>query len=307
MDEAYKKLLLKQQYRFLGEHTTLKICGWTKKSISNKGTCYKEQFYGIRAHQCVQMSPATNICNFDCLICWRKRHNEPFTTLDDPKEILSKIPTAQYNLLSGLGGFEETDQTKWKESATPKHIAISLTGEATLYPKLNEFIKESHKANYSTFLVTNGSTPKVLETIEPPTQLYISLDAPNEELFLKIDRPENKSSWKDLMKSLDILKNIKTRTAIRVTLIKNYNIVEPENYAKIIEDSAPLFVEVKSYMSLGESRQRLEREDMPSHEEIRNFSEEICKHCDYKIIDEHPRSRVTLLMKEDTPDRIMKF
>lgn len=307
MDKKYKNLLIKQQYRFLAEHSTLKICAWTKKALQNKGVCYKQQFYGINCHQCAQMTPATNICNFNCIICWRKRHNEPFKTIDKPKDILDQIPLQQRKLLSGIGGSEKVNKKLWKESDNPKHIAISLTGEPTLYPKLNEFIKEAHKRKYTTFLVTNGSTPKVLENLELPTQLYISIDAPNEKLFKKIDKPMKKTAWKDLMKSLEILKNLKTRTCLRITLVKKLNMLEPENYAKLITKSQPLFIEIKAYMLLGESRKKLEKENMPSHKEVKEFTKEICKHCNYKIIDEHIPSRVVLLMKKDLKNRIMKF
>jgi tRNA wybutosine-synthesizing protein 1 len=60
-------------------------------------------------------------------------------------------------------------------------------------------------------------------------------------------------------------------------------------------------------MFVGASRQRLSIENMPRHHEVREFAQQICDHCDYKIIDEQPSSRVVLLMKKDFDGRIMKF
>ena len=50
--------LQKMGYRFAGNnyHAAAKICHWTKKSILDEGVCYKEKFYGIKSHRCLQMS-----------------------------------------------------------------------------------------------------------------------------------------------------------------------------------------------------------------------------------------------------------
>ena len=305
------KLMKKQGYRFLGDHSALKICTWTKKAITNQGVCYKSQFYGIQSHLCAQITPTFN-CTQQCIFCWRDHtlHNQiSMDKLDDPKAILTNIPLAQKSLLSGVGGHTKVDKKLWKESDHPKHLAISLNGEPTLYPKLNELITEAHKLKYTTFVVTNGSQPETLKKITPPTQLYLSLDAPNEELFLTVNKPSKKDAWKDLLNSLKVLKNLKkkTRTAIRITCIKDINMIEPENYAKLIETASPHFVEVKAFMLLGGSRNRLMLSNMPRHHEVKAFAEEICQHSEYKIIDEHSKSRVCLLMKEDFQERIMKF
>jgi tRNA wybutosine-synthesizing protein 1 len=99
----------------------------------------------------------------------------------------------------------------------------------------------------------------------------------------------------------------KTRTTLRITAIKGLNMVEPEKYAALIIQSDATFVEVKSYMNVGSSRERLSYDNMPLHEEIRAFANQICKYCGYKIIDEQKESRVVLMMKKDRKDRIMKF
>ena len=143
---------------------------------------------------------------------------------------------------------------------------------------------------------------------EPPTQLYISVDAPNEELFNIIDRPIIRNAWSGLMKTLSMLPEIrkKSRTVLRFTLIKGLNMVEPEQWAEIIKLSEPMFVEVKAYMWVGMSRERLEQSNMPLHDEVKQFALEIAKYADYKLIDEHEPSRVVLLMKEDFEGRVMK-
>ncbi|MBW2997432.1 4-demethylwyosine synthase TYW1 [Candidatus Woesearchaeota archaeon] len=307
--ESYKKLLEKQQYEFIGNHSAVKICTWTKKSLRNEGVCYKEQFYGIKSHRCCQLSVTVNYCDMDCVYCWRDHYNEPFTDIDNPKELISKAIEAQRKLLSGFGGLDKVNKEKFQQAQDPNQFAISLTGETLYYPHLSEFIKEIKQHGGSSFVVTNGMLPDIIQNLEPPTQLYLSIDSPNKELQEQICKPLHKDSWERLLKSLDILKTLKpkTRTCLRITLIKDMNMIKPENYAKLISSAEPHFVEVKAYMFVGASRLKLLMENMPLHEDIKGFAAEIAKHCGYRLIDEHPASRVVLLMKQDFPERIMKF
>ena len=90
-------------------------------------------------------------------------------------------------------------------------------------------------------------------------------------------------------------------------MIKGLNMVYPEQWADIIRLSEPMFVEVKAYMWVGMSRERLEQENMPLHDEVKQFALEIANYADYKLIDEHEPSRVVLLMKKDFEGRVMKF
>ena len=298
MDQDYKKKLEEQGYRFIGEHSAIKTCEWKKKSLTNKGVCYKK-FYGINSHLCCQMSVAVNFCDEDCIFCWREHKNFSFEKIDDPNELLKNIPKAEKSLLSGLGGNEYIDKKKFSQAYNPIHFAISLTGESIYYPRINELIQEIHKNKGTTFLVTNGQSPSLLKKLTQPTQLYISLAANSKEMFNNICKPSRKNGWELLIKSLDLLKVLKTRTTIRLTLIKGINMTEPEKYVEILEKASPKFIEVKAYMRVGASRNRLDTKNMPLHSEIKEFAKEICKYSSYRIIDEQKESRVILLMKEN--------
>lgn len=309
VDDAYRKLLEKQHYEFIGRHSAVKVCTWTKKSLRDEGVCYKEQFYGIRSHRCCQISVTVNYCDMDCVYCWREHYNEPFTELDDPDALLARAVAAQRRLLSGFGGLDKVNRQKLEEAQEPTQFAISLTGETLYYPHLSDFIKELKRHGHSSFVVTNGMLPDVMEKLEPPTQLYLSVDSPNREIQKEICRPVHDDAWERLLRSLDMLKQLKnrTRTCMRVTAIKGMNMIDPDGYAALIRRAEPLFVEVKAYMFVGASRLKLSLENMPLHEEVKGFAESIAEGAGYKLIDEHPASRVVLLMKEDVPGRIMDF
>ncbi|MBS3073360.1 4-demethylwyosine synthase TYW1 [Candidatus Pacearchaeota archaeon] len=310
LQEQFKK----QHYGLVGKHSAVQICMWTKRSLKDEGSCYKQQFYGIKSHRCCQMSPSISWCQHRCLFCWRAIENTlgekmPINNLDDPKTIIEGCIREQRKLLAGFGGNEKVNKKRFQEAQEPMHFAISLAGEPTLYPKISDLIKELKKIGKTSFLVTNGECPDILAKICPPTQLYVSLDAPNEKVYKIINQPQIKNGWKNLMKTLDIVKKLKkkTRTVLRLTLVKNINMIGEVDYAKLVKKADPMFVEIKAYMAVGFSRNRLGLNFMPLHEEVREFANKIGKLCKYKIIDEKKDSRVVLLMKRDTKKRIMKF
>jgi len=62
--------LRKQGYRQVGNHSAVKTCEWTRKMLRGQGGCYKYVFYGIRSHQCLQMTTSM-FCASRCKFCWR--------------------------------------------------------------------------------------------------------------------------------------------------------------------------------------------------------------------------------------------
>jgi len=294
-------------------HSTVEICHWTKKSLKNEGDCYKKIFYGIDTHRCVQFSPAGMICNMKCIFCWRpaefmERISMSPDEVDDPEELMEGILRERRRLLSGYPGNPKVDMRKYREALAPNHYAISLSGEPTLYPKLPELIKylRSRPLTRSIFLVTNGVVPEMLERLMNedalPTQLYISMNAPNERLFRAINRPLVRNAWRLWLRSLDLMAEMKTRTVIRFTLIRGLNSDEKymQQYAELIRRANPHFVEIKSYMHLGYSTRRLKAENMLDHSEIKEYAEKLLRYLpEFSYMDEHPPSRIVVLQNEE--------
>ncbi len=297
--ESTKALLKKHGYHLAGTHGAVKTCLWLNKSLRGEGGCYKSKFYGIASHRCIQMTP-TLVCNHRCLHCWRaiELAVEIPEKWDSPENIVESCLAEQRRLVSGYGGSDFMDRTKWKEAFEPKHVAISLSGEPTLYPYLPELIGEFHKKNLLTFVVSNGTNPEALEKIKP-TQLYISLNAPDRETYEKVCTPLG-DTWENIKQSLDVLRDAKTSTAVRITLTKGLNMEKPEGFARLIGIAEPDYVELKAYMHLGFSRKRLAPDNMPLHEEVLNFSKKVVQALGYCIADESVNSRVVLLTKDGT-------
>jgi len=221
---------------------------------------------------------------------------------DNPKEIVDEAIKTQQELISGFGGNEKTTKQLFKEAKNPKHFAISLDGEPTLYPNLADFIKEIKSRSCTAFLVTNGTMPERLkELIEKnaePTNLYISVYGTNSEDYEKICRPFISNAFEKLKESLKLMKEFKeSRTIFRITAVKNLNMNKPEGYSELIKMSGPDFVEIKGYAWLGESRKRLKKENVPTIEEIKNFAKGLEELTGYRITNEDNVSRVVLLAR----------
>ncbi len=205
---------------------------------------------------------------------------------------------AQLRILSGYKGNPKANQEKYREALMPKHAAISLTGEPTLYAPLSGLIESFHRRGFTTFLVSNGTVPEALSQLsKEPTQLYISVCAPDEETFSETCRPQIQSAWEKLNETLSLLPSFNCPTVIRLTLVRNLNLKHPELYARLIERATPTFVEPKAYMHVGFSRLRLGFENMPSHQEIQEFAVQLAKEMGYNILDEAQESRVVLLSR----------
>ncbi len=252
------------------------------------------------------MTPALFYCTQQCLFCWRAQKGDlqvewdemALPKWDSPEDIVEESIKTQIKLLSGYKGNPEADQRKLREAFTPRQVAISLTGEPTLYKPIGELIQAFHSRGFTAFLVTNGTVPSALANLsEEPTQLYISVSAPNEEAFKTVCRSQIPNAWKKLNETLALLPSFNCPTVIRITSVCNLNMKNIKDYADLIDRANPTYVEPKAYMHIGFSRLRLSYENMPSHKEIRAFAAQLSQETGYDILNESEESRVVLLSR----------
>jgi len=318
-DPKMQSLLKKQKYQLSGKNTSVKKCGWTHNALREDRYCYK-QFYGIKAHRCIQFSPVL-ICNFQCQFCWRihesdiglenmyksydpKDKEKLEQMFDPPVEVADSIIQSQRRIIVGYKPV--VSEQKYKEAMDPKHATLSLTGEPFLYPWIPELVEELRKRDMTVFIVTNGSVPttllSILEKKSYPTQLYITLPAPGLKNFIRTHRPLDKEkSLEKIWDSLRIIgKGVPFRTVGRLTVAEGLNLIDPEGYAEMINTMNPSFVEVKGVVHVGAAEKRLPRSAMPSHESIKKFSLKLEKLTDYKIVAESEVSRLVILSNGST-------
>jgi tRNA wybutosine-synthesizing protein 1 len=187
-----------------------------------------------------------------------------------------------------------------KEANAPNQCAISLTGEPTMYAHLDGLIQALEKKGMRTFLVTNGTIPEAIEALQRlPTQLYVSVTAPDRQTYDKLCSPFGARGWTQLQKTLEMFPSISCRTVIRHTLVKGWNMHGIDAYAKLDLKASPMFIEAKGFSFVGESRLRMKAENMPTHAEIREWALELASATGYTILDEQIESRVVLMARTD--------
>lgn len=272
--------LTKQGYTIVGTHSGVKICRWTKSALRGRGSCYKNSFYGIASHLCMETTPSLS-CSNKCVFCWRHGTNPVSTTwrwqVDDPKLIFDGAKEGHYKKIKMMRGVPGVRAERFEEAMQIRHCALSLVGEPIFYPRINEFLGLLHGERISSFLVCNAQHPDQLQTLDRVTQLYVSIDASNKESLRKIDRPLHRNFWERFQACLDILrsKRFVQRTVFRLTLVKGFNVEdEVEGYADLIEKALPCFVEVKGVTYCGTTTAAgagLTMQNVPFYEEVVEF------------------------------------
>jgi len=279
-----------------------------RQSLIYGRSCYKQDFYGIQSHRCLQITPAINECDHMCQFCWRVQgHDFKVKEWSEPKEMLDSLIAHHRKLLTGFNGDDRCSKERYEEAKDPDMVAISLAGEPITYPYLSDLIKECHDRNMVTFMVTNGTYPDELEHLEVlPRQLYVTVAAPNEEVYKRTCRPKIDDGWERLMDTLKLFPSLDTRTVVRHTLVKDMNFGWADEYAKLDSIADPDLIEPKGYVFVGGSRARLSMSSMPSHQEIMEFSEDLGNRVGMTILKEKSDSRVALLGKEGMETDIRK-
>jgi tRNA wybutosine-synthesizing protein 1 len=305
-----RQSLTKQGYKILGSHSGVKLCRWTKSMLRGRGGCYKHTFYGISSFQCMEMTPSLACAN-KCVFCWRHHSNPVSKTwkwkVDSPQFLVESAMENHKNLIKGMKGVPGVIEERYDEGmAVIRHCALSLVGEPIIYPYINEFVDLLHEKGISTFLVTNAQFPDKIENLKPVTQLYLSIDASTKESLKNIDRPLFEDYWERFIGSIEALSKKGQRTVFRLTLVKDWNMDEIENYAQLVHRGRPDFVEIKGVTYCGKNdTSNLTIKNTPFHEEVKKFTnqllEEILKLSDdaYGLACEHEHSLCILLANKN--------
>ena len=301
--------LTKQGYTIVGSHSGVKICRWTKSALRGRGSCYKNSFYGIASHLCMETTPSLS-CSNKCVFCWRHGTNPVSTTwrwqVDDPQMIFDGAKAGHYKKIKMMRGVPGVRSERFEEAMKIKHCALSLVGEPIFYPHINEFVDLLHGERISSFLVCNAQHPQQLNDLKRVTQLYVSIDASNKDSLRKIDRPLHRDFWERFQSCLDILKQKRfvQRTVFRLTLVKSFNVEdEAEGYADLIQRGLPCFVEIKGVTYCGTSSAAgagLTMQNVPFYEEVVTFVQALSvalakRGLEYGIAAEHEHSCCILL------------
>lgn len=301
----------KQKYSLVGQYGAVKTCHWERRSLNTFGEehCYKQRFYGVPCHRCLQMTPSLGHCLQSCVFCWRMTPevlgiNWEQTSLsrrkvDEPSTLVDGCLKAHRKALIGFKGNPNVENSMLKEAMKPVHAAISLEGEPTLYPHLGELVEAFYGHGFKTvFIVTNGLNPKALSGLSTePSQLYVSVCAPDKETYKRTCQPLVPNAWNRLLETMEILRSFTCPTVLRHTLVPKINMKDPAGYAKFAHMSDATYIEPKAAMSVGYARLRFGYDEMAWHSNIQKFAKALAQDSGYNIINEQPLSSIVLLSR----------
>jgi len=164
----------------------------------------------------VDLSPSIKQCNFDCLYC----ELAPMQTVSMQSSVV-----------------EITDIVlELQEHLDTKIDVITFTanGEPTLYPHLEELIREVNliKGDIKTLILTNSATlvdQNVFDTLLQLDQVKLSLDAVSPDVFKKIDRPHNSIKIEEVVqKVIHFSQTYKGKLFIEVLFVRTINDTKEE-------------------------------------------------------------------------------
>lgn len=166
----------------------------------------------------VDLSPSKKQCNFDCLYC----------ELDAAKTVDKMDEFPEVN--------EIIDAIKSSFQAHPKIDVITVTanGEPTLYPYLEELIKEINtiKKDARTLILSNGATIYKKETFDALMYFDIvklSLDCVSKECFKKLDRNSKNIEIEKIVPAMvEFRKKFKNEFVLEILVVKDLNDKEKE-------------------------------------------------------------------------------
>ena len=157
---------------------------------------------------------AEKICSFDCIYC----------QLEKTKKITSKREA----FVSIRKVEEEVENAL--ERTTPDVITFSGMGEPTLAVNIDDAIKTIKELTNIPIVILTNSTllndKKLQEPLKKIDIIVAKLDAPNEELFQKINRPTKGIAFEETLKGIkDMRQQFNGKFALQIMFMnenKNY-------------------------------------------------------------------------------------
>ena len=100
---------------------------------------------------------------------------------------------------------------------------------------------------------------------------------------------------------MELLPSLDTRTVCRHTLIKGENLGYHEDYARLDRIADPDWIEAKGYVFVGSRRSNFSINNMPSHDQIIHFANELAPMVGREVLSDRRESRVPLIGREMVP------
>ena len=182
------------------------------------------------------------VCNLDCLYCQLGKTKELFSKREEYVSI-------EDILLELKVWFANNPQA----AKDLNYITLSGSGEPTLNSQIGKLIDEIKKLSTAFVAVITNATllsdEKVRSDIQYADLLVPSLDAVEQDIFDKINRPHAGIKVKDIIKGLiSLRKDFKGKIWLEVMLVKgvNDNLVHIRKLKEVVDKISPDKIQINS-------------------------------------------------------------
>ena len=182
------------------------------------------------------------VCNLDCLYCQLGKTKELFSKREEYVSI-------EDILLELKEWFVNNPQA----AKDLNYITLSGSGEPTLNSQIGKLIDEIKKLSTAFVAVITNATllsdEKVRSDIQYADLLVPSLDAVEQDIFDKINRPHAGIKVKDIIKGLiSLRKDFKGKIWLEVMLVKgvNDNLVHIRKLKEVVDKISPDKIQINS-------------------------------------------------------------
>jgi wyosine [tRNA(Phe)-imidazoG37] synthetase (radical SAM superfamily) len=193
----------------------------------------------------LNVSPLScKLCSFDCVYCqygWTAVHT--FNVSDR----LSDFPSPDE--------FTQALETALRSNVVINNVTFSGNGEPTLHPQFEELVdiarqlKDRYRPESRLGILSNSSTASLKVVARALNKLdfrILKLDAGNEEVFQKLNRPCPGVYYETIVLGLKSLTNVILQTMFIDGEIQNSSETEIEGWMKKISEIKPLKVQIYS-------------------------------------------------------------
>jgi wyosine [tRNA(Phe)-imidazoG37] synthetase (radical SAM superfamily) len=164
----------------------------------------------------VDLSPDLKQCNFDCLYCELKKSDKLYSS--------QELSTPMSDIIDEI-------REELQKHRNIDVLTVTANGEPTLYPKLNELIKNinylKEEFSFKTLILSNSGNiynGYIQETLKLFDKVKLSIDCATEECFKKVDRPVKGIKNSDIQKGIqEFSKSFSGELYIETLFLKDIN------------------------------------------------------------------------------------